>query len=212
MVEQVEEIAQRGVVRPNSLIDQFAIRTGQHPQRAVQPEEVHPHHRWTFAAPLQRLDLAGGEPHRRIRRETHHFACRVVEPAHHVALRRHPRHQPDRLEELEQVRFSLEQVRDRPARYSSIFWPARGGHCRRTSFRCRVRTRSWLKLFIETYKPRKYSSTLANRYTPTPTNCSSSNSISTCVPRANTTPSSEITRAKCRRLSNPTRPSICFSE
>jgi len=82
----------------------------------VQPEEVHPHHRRTVAPPLQRLDLAGRKRYARIRRQAHHLAGRVAEPAHQLAMRLHPRHQPDRLEELEQVRFPVEQIRDRPAR------------------------------------------------------------------------------------------------
>jgi hypothetical protein len=47
---------------------------------------------------------------------------------------------------------------------------ALGGHSFRAPFRCRVLAESWLKLFIETYSPRKCSITSANRYTPPPTN------------------------------------------
>src|SRR5262249_53943355 len=90
--------------------------------------------------------------------------------------------------------------------------PARGCHSCNTSFLCRVLTESCVKLFRDALIARNRSRTLANRNGPPPVNLSSSSSISMRIPRANVIPSSEETRANCRRLRTPTMLSITFSE
>ena len=121
MVEDVEEIAQRGVARADALIDEFAVGPGEHSQGAVQAHEIHAHQRRLAGARFQRLDLAGGKRDIGIGAEAHHFGGRGVEAADYLALGLSARHQAHRLEELEQVGFPLEQFGDGPARYSRIF-------------------------------------------------------------------------------------------
>src|SRR5580692_4231745 len=98
-----------------------------------------------------------------MRSEAHDFLRWVIEVAGDATVGIHTREQPYGLEEFEPVGLAIEHSGDRPTRYINIFRPARGSHCRSTSFLCRVRTRNWLKLFNETYIPRKCSSTAAKR-------------------------------------------------
>jgi hypothetical protein len=115
VIEQIEKIPQRRVARTNALIHQFAVGPRQNSLRAVQSHEVHAH-QWRLAfAQFQRLDLTGRKRHVRVRGKAHHFGGRVVEPAHYLPFGLDARHQPDRLEKLEQIRLPFEQLRDRPA-------------------------------------------------------------------------------------------------
>ena len=64
---------------------------------------------------------------------------------------------------------------------------------------------------MDAYRPRNRSSTLANRKTPPPANCSSSNSISTRRPRAKVRPCSRHDARVMPARSTPPIPSICCS-
>ena len=86
VVEQVEEIPQRGVARADALIDQFAVGARQDALRAVQPQKFTRISGGCAVAQFQRLDLAGRKRHVRVGGEAHHFGGRVAEPAHHLAF------------------------------------------------------------------------------------------------------------------------------
>src|SRR5215469_13158230 len=78
------------------------------------------------------------------------------------------------LKELKRERFFPQPLFNFSIRYSRIECPALGGHVLNSSFLCKVRTESCVKLFKDAYSPRNRSSTLENKYAPPPTNCSSS--------------------------------------
>ncbi len=117
----------------------------------------------SLGARRERLNLAGREGQRGVGREPHHLGGGVIEAPHGLPARQESRQQAHSLEELEAEGFPFKPGCDARGGYSKILCPALGGHCLRTSFLCGVLTTSWLKLFIETYSPRKHSSTAANR-------------------------------------------------
>jgi hypothetical protein len=86
-------------------------------------------------------------------------------------------------------------------RQTSGFQPDLGGHSFSDSLRCVVRARSTREAVERRVQPENRSSTLANRYTPPPANCSSSNSRSMRWPRANAARARRDPRVRGRRRS-----------
>src|SRR5207249_2225086 len=224
VVENVQKVAQDMVFHARTDDDQLGVVVRQDTQRADKAHEVYRHAGGLALFAGKRLELAGRKGNRRMGREMHNLMLGVDELSYGLARGRQPFQQSHGLKEIEAERLALEHLPDfwayRSRRlcslhavfdgfrvYIKILCPARGGHCSNTSLLCIVVVTSWLKLFIDTYKPMKRSSTLANRQTPPPTNCSSSSSTCTRVPRAKLMPCSEITRAKCRALSTLVMPS-----
>src|SRR5581483_9372612 len=153
--------------------------------------------------PRHELNFAGRERGLRVCTEAHHFLLRRHEVSHRRAMRQNALQHLHRLVEFHRVRMVLQQPAQAGLlrkRYSNTRFPARGGHSQSTSFRWRVRAASTLKLFSDTYSPRKCSSRLANRYTPPPAKFSSSSSTSTRRPRTKLTPSSVVTCVNAGRL------------
>src|SRR6185437_4304335 len=211
VVEDVDEIAARGVARPFALGDEGRVVQREHALRSRQAHEVDAHLRRPIAAQVERLDLARWERDGRMRTEPDDFFVRRAESAHGRARWAQPLQMMDGLEELERVRVVAERALERHGGQRSVFHPALGGHTRITSFRCVVRAARIEKLLIDAYKPRNRSSTVANRNAPPPVNCSSSSVMSTRVPRAKLKPCADETREYAGSLLTSTRPWICFS-
>ena len=162
VIEQIEEIAHGAVTSAHAVDHQAAVRQREYAQRAGQPHEVHGKRDRAGGGAGKRLDFTGREAHRRVRAETHGFVARIGKTSDYLPLGTHPLQQTDGLEELEVPGFPVERPGDGPALgidgpgspggggYIRILRPARGGHCLSTSFRWRERTRSWLKLLMET--------------------------------------------------------------
>jgi hypothetical protein len=102
--------------------------------------------------------------------ETHRLRVRRYKVAHGRSPGRKALQQLNGLEELKAIGLPAKMGLHRIGYYSKILCPALGGHSFNTPFRCWVLASSWLKLFMETYRPKKFSITCANRYTPPPTN------------------------------------------
>src|ERR1700682_3940079 len=102
-----------------------------------------------------------------MRAEMDDFFSRMDEPADAFALRKEPLERPNGLKETKSIRFLSQPCFDlgglKRLLQSRIAWPARGGHCRNGSFRCRVFAVNWLKLLMEAERPRKCSRPLANK-------------------------------------------------
>ena len=142
MVEDVEKLQQGAVFGANSAGDQLGHVIGKRAQRADQAHEIDGHRR-AGAFPFgQRMNGTGGEMQDGVGSEAHHFRLRMAVASHRHAVRLQPPEHAHRLKEVERIGLPEEQFADFLKRYIRIFCPARGGHCFKTLFRCRVRTTS----------------------------------------------------------------------
>src|SRR5690606_3075885 len=124
----------------------------------------------SVGGPVELLYFAGGKREAGVRTKAHRFLLGPRESSDLRAVRAHRLNQAHSLKEPEFVRPATQRILDQSVFQRIICLPARGGHSCRSSLLWRVLTTSWLKLFRLAYCPRKNSSTLANRYTPPPTN------------------------------------------
>src|SRR5262245_39658294 len=112
------------------------------------------------------------------------------------------------LKEIEPIPFRKEKVG-----YRSNCSPALGGHRLKGPsprlLRCSVVATSCVNELSEAYKPRNFSSTVANKKTPLPTYCSSSNVSVTSMPRQIPFQGIERGRRITRRLVMAVIPKIC---
>src|SRR5947199_6936792 len=146
VVEDVEEVAQGGVLAPRALDYEFGRGRVQRPHRARESHEVDGH-LGRAALARRRLHVghvARGEREADRRLEAHGLARRLRPLADGRWRRGGHLKESHRLEEVEAVRLLVE-----PLIYRMIFSPAAGGHSFQTPSRCRLLMRSCVNELTE---------------------------------------------------------------
>src|SRR5262249_28119524 len=209
VIKEVQEFPECGVPLPNPFHQQLSIWYRQHSKGSGQANESYFHLKARLAIACgcrpDRMNLAGRKLQGDAGTKSRRFERRWTISADRQAVRIYQSQQANRLEEFESIRLVKQDIHQK-----RICSPALAGHLLRYPSRCFTLAASWLNEFIEQYRPRKRSSTLANKKIPLPTNSSSSNSTVVSMPRTKPVPIRWPICLTTGRLSTLLIPEICL--